>query len=151
MNLSDGVFHHQYILKDEKPYIIEITRRCSGDLYPIPVQKATGVDWAKWIVKSSVGMDCSNFPLNIMQKGFYGRHCIMAPNNGIVENIIISDEIKDNIFDQLIWAEKGYKIDNYMSQKVGIVFLCFDTEREMFEKISKINDLIYINFRSRFE
>ena len=37
------VFHHQYLLRDGKPYIIEITRRCSGDLYPVPVQPATGV------------------------------------------------------------------------------------------------------------
>ncbi len=146
MDLGNGVFHHQYLLRDGKPYIIEITRRCSGDLYPVPVQHATGVDWATWIVKAQTGMDCSDFPLNVEQKGFCGRHCIMPPHNGKVKDVIISDEIKNNIFDELMWWEDGYKIDDYMAQKVGIVFFEFSSQEEMLDKVARINDLIKIEF-----
>lgn len=144
LKLVDGIFHIQYILKDRDIYIIEITRRCSGDLYPIPVDYATQVNWSEWIVKAESGYDCSNFPRNLEQKGFCGRHCIMASKNGIVDNVIINKKIHDNIFDKLIWWKKGDIIDNFMSQKLGIVFLKYETMDEMIAKTNMINDLIKV-------
>lgn len=47
LNLRDGLIHTQFILKKEMPYIIEITRRCPGDLYSLLIQKATGFPYAK--------------------------------------------------------------------------------------------------------
>src|SRR5215510_4014485 len=41
LNLRDGLFHVQYLLDaNHKLYIIEPTRRCSGDLYSYPVNYA---------------------------------------------------------------------------------------------------------------
>ena len=70
LSLCDGIFHMQYLMKDNIPYIIEITRRCSGDIYPEPVKYSTGVAWAKWIVKAETGMDCSSFPKKCHPKIF---------------------------------------------------------------------------------
>ncbi len=143
LSLKDGIFHIQYIYKNGKPNIIEITRRCSGDLYPYPVNNATGLNWEDWIVKSSVGVDCGGFP-EARQKGFYGRHCIMAPENGVVKNVVIEDNIKGNICDELIWWKKGDKINNYLVDKLGVVFLKFGSEKEMLQKVSRINQLIRV-------
>jgi len=146
LSLGHGVFHIQYLLREGEPYIIEITRRCSGDLYPYPVDYATEVGWADWIVRAATGMDCSAFP-EAVQSGFCGRHCIMGPHDGIVEDVIISTEIEGNIFDSLMWWDKGYRIHSHMAQKVGIVCLRFDSMEEMQDKIRRINDLIRIEYR----
>ncbi|MBP5604665.1 MAG: ATP-grasp domain-containing protein [Ruminiclostridium sp.] len=53
LDLKDGVFHYQYILSENnEPFILEITRRCSGDIYPEPVEHATGIKWAENIVRA---------------------------------------------------------------------------------------------------
>jgi len=145
LSLKDGIFHIQYIYKSGQASIIEITRRCSGDLYPYPVNNATGLNWEDWIVKASVGMDCADFP-EVRQKGFYGRHCIMAPENGVVENVVIDNDIKGNICGELIWWKKGDEINNYLVDKLGVVFLKFDSEREMHQKVNMINQLIKVIF-----
>lgn len=143
LSLKDGLFHIQYILKENKPYIIEITRRCSGDFYPYPVNYSTKLNWASWIVKSESGMDFSNFP-KIEQKEFCGRHCIMSPKNGVIKNIHIDSTIKDNIYDKFILMNKGDIIDNFMIQKLGVYFLRYDSMDEMLSKTNIITDLIYV-------
>lgn len=141
LSLRNGIFHMQYLFSRGEAKIIEITRRCSGDLYPYPVNYSANLDWAGWIVRAEAGLDCSNFP-SAKQTGYYGRHCIMCSGNGIVKDVVISDEIKNNICGKLLWWKKGDIINNYMVQKLGIVILRFDTMKEMLDKTKRIHFLI---------
>jgi len=143
LSLKDGVLHHQYLYADGKAYIVESTRRCSGDLYPYCVNYAADVDWAKWLIKAAAGMDCSNFP-TLTQKGFCGRYCIMAPKNGIVKNVIIDEHLRGSIYDQIVWWQKGYVIERYLSQKLGVLLLKYDSMEEMMEKAHKLPNLIHV-------
>jgi biotin carboxylase len=143
LSLVDGVFHIQYINSNDGAYIIEITRRCSGDFYPYPVNYACNINWAKWIVKAETGQDCSDFP-RAEQKGFFGRHCIMASKNGIVKNVFIDNEIKGNIVDEFMMWKKGDHINNYLSQKLGVIFLRFNSKEEMYNKIEMISKLVSV-------
>lgn len=144
LSLKDGIFHIQYLYRNHKASILEITRRCSGDLYPYPVDYATGLDWAGWIVKAETGMDCSDFP-DVTQKGYCGRHCIMAPRNGTIQEIMIDQQIEGNIYNRLIWSGKGDRINNYLADKTGVVLLKYDSMDEMLHKTGRINKLIYLN------
>lgn len=144
LSLKDGIFHIQYLYSNKKAYILEITRRCSGDLYPYPVDYSTGLDWARWIVKAEAGMDCSDFP-EVSQKGYCGRHCIMGSSNGIINKIVIDKQIEGNIYDKLIWSGKGDRINNYLADRTGIVLLKYDSMDEMLDKTERINQLIYLD------
>ncbi len=143
LSLQDGIFHIQYLFSNQEAKIIDITRRCSGDLYPYPVNYATHLDWAQWIVRAEAGLDCSDFP-TVAQTGYCGRHCIMSPKNGIIKNIHISESIKNNIYDELFWWKEGDIIDNYLVQKLGIVMLYYSSMDEMIEKTNKLNNLIRV-------
>ncbi len=46
LKLQDGLLHTQFILSDTKPTIIEIMRRCPGDLYSLLVEYSTGFPYA---------------------------------------------------------------------------------------------------------
>jgi biotin carboxylase len=143
LSLKDGVFHIQYLYNDGEPQIIEITRRCSGDLYPYPVDYSTGLDWASWIVRAETGMDCSAFP-QVAQKGFCGRHCLMSTKNGTVHHVLIDESLAGNVTHQLMWGDKGWRIKNYMEEKIGIVVLKYDSMDEMLDKTNRMNELIRI-------
>jgi biotin carboxylase len=144
LSLKDGIFHIQYLYSNKKAYILEITRRCSGDLYPYPVDYSTGLDWAGWIVKAEAGMDCSDFP-EVSQKGYCGRHCIMSSRDGIIKKIVIDKQIEGNIYGKLIWSREGDRINNYLADRTGIVLLKYDSMDEMLDKTERINKLIYMN------
>jgi biotin carboxylase len=46
LGLEDGLFHVQYILTADGPCLIEVTRRCPGDLYSELIYRTSGFDYA---------------------------------------------------------------------------------------------------------
>nr|VFK39510.1 MAG: ATP-grasp domain-containing protein [Candidatus Kentron sp. SD]VFK44550.1 MAG: ATP-grasp domain-containing protein [Candidatus Kentron sp. SD] len=146
LSLVDGILHAQYILKGDTAWIIEITRRCSGDFYPNPVNLSCGLDWAEWIVKAETGADCAGFP-RVEQRGYYGRHCIMSHANGVVEDIAIDERIRPNIHGSFMMWKPGHRVSDFMVDKLGIVFLRYDSMDEMMERTTNLNRLIRVRLR----
>lgn len=144
LNLVDGIFHVQYILRENQPYILEATRRTSGDLYSIPVEYALKIPWSKMTVQAEIGMPVEKLPQPQNVQLFAGRHCIMGDRNGTVKDVEISEELKENIFDKLLWYKRGFQIENYLKDKLGILFLKFGTEAEMLSKINRITELVKV-------
>ena len=148
LNLVDGIVHAQYILSENIPYILEITRRCSGDLYSVPVEYARDLPWAEMIVRAETGMIEKEFYKFHEPQRLGGRHCIMGDRNGVVKDVIISNEIKDNIYKELLWWKPGFTIKNYLIDKLGILFLKFSEEKEMLDKINRINELVKVAYEN---
>lgn len=46
LGLKDGLLHTQFILSDDGPTIVEVTRRCPGDLYTMLIEYSTGFRYA---------------------------------------------------------------------------------------------------------
>ncbi|MCR5609575.1 MAG: ATP-grasp domain-containing protein [Lachnospiraceae bacterium] len=141
LNLPDGLMHLQYILdKNIKPHIIEITRRMSGDWYPYPEMKATGIDWISYIVKAQCGNDCSDFPVGVKQKGVTGRHCLNARKQSRVNEIIIKSGLKEYVYDSIFWIENGYEITNIYKDYPGIIFFEYDDKIKIMNILEHIED-----------
>lgn len=143
LSLKDGVFHIQYILRENEPVIIEICRRSPGDLYIKFVEIATGVDYPSWIVKASTGSNISQLE-QVRPKGFYTRHCVMADKAGTVNNIIFDKAIKNNVIDKFMWWTKGDIVEDIMTSKFGIVFLQFKSMDEMLDITENLPYLINV-------
>lgn len=142
LKLSDGIFHIQFILRDKTPYIIEICRRPPGDLYIDFVKYATGVDYPSYIVKAFAGLPIDDLS-HVNPKGYFTRHCVMTDRTGKVKDIIFDESIKKNVINKFMWWEKGDEITDIMTQKFGIVFLKYDSKKEM-EKTQELNQLINV-------
>ena len=140
LNLVDGIFHLQYIYKNNKFHIIDITRRCSGDFYPIPVKYSSNLDLAKWIVKSEMGLSCKNFP-DFSQEGFYGRLCVVNNNNGILKNVVIKEKLMEYVIEIYRLKSKGDFIKKH--QKLMVLIFKFKSEDDI-EILSRIDTLITI-------
>lgn len=141
LKLKDGIFHIQFILKDKTPYIIEICRRPPGDLYIDFVKYATGVDYPSYIVKAFAGLPIDDLS-HVNSKGYFTRHCVMTDQTGKIENVIFDESIKSNVIDKFMWWKKGDEITDIMIQKLGIVFLKYDSIEEMQKKTRNLNNLI---------
>lgn len=146
LNLKNGIFHTQFILKDNLPYITEICRRPPGDLYVKLVEYATGIQYSHYIVKAFCDMDLNGL-VHKDVNGFYTRHCIMTNANGIFKQVKILPEVKNNIFDIIFLLKKGDIINDYLTQKAGIAFLKYQSMDEMIQKLTHLNEFIKIEFK----
>ncbi len=146
LNLVDGVFHVQYLADLGRFTIIDITRRCSGDLYPIPVSRATGLDWGEWIVRAETGQNCQAIPRAI-QRGYHGRYCVMTRHTGRVGAVTIDARLEPFIVDRLFWFSSRERIDDPMTQKVGMLFFEYPAREIMEEITAALPDLVSIQLR----
>ncbi|MCR5770691.1 MAG: ATP-grasp domain-containing protein [Butyrivibrio sp.] len=147
LSIKDGLMHSQYILdREHKPHILEITRRMSGDWYPYPEIKATGIDWVDYIFRTQCADNVSDFPNNIRQKGYTGRHCLNGHKKGKIKNIRFDSDLEKYIYDSVMWLGKGYEIKNTEKDYPGIIFFDFDDREKMIyivEHIDMFVELIY--------
>lgn len=146
LHLVDGILHIQYIEKDNGiPFIIEVCRRSPGDLYIKLVQYATGINYSKFIVMAETGMNVSAI-LDAPTQGFWLRHCIMASRTGIIQQVSFAKEIQDKVIEKFLWYKPGENVLDFLHYKAGIVFLKFQSEKEMAFYTEKISEYIKIEF-----
>lgn len=141
LSLKSGIFHVQYVLRGEQPVIIEICRRPPGDLYVKLVEHATGMDYSMWIVRSFAGEDCSEIRQAAV-RGFFTRHCIMADRAGTLGGIEFDPALDGTIHEKFMFFEPGQRVEDHLTAKFGIVFLRFETLRQMLEITPRLQELI---------
>ncbi len=140
-SLVDGMFHLQVMLKEDRAYIIDVTRRIPGDLYPYLIEYCDGVRYSEAVVKAYIGQPIGDELESKETKSFVIRHCVMADKNGILDDIYIDEKIKPYMIERLDLLQSGSHIQNYLSTQISIVFIKLD---ETGMKIAKhINQYIY--------
>ena len=141
LRLVDGVFHVQFVLSGEDPVLIEVCRRPPGDLYVSFVSHATGVDYPALIVKGYVEGDTSSYGV-VGPSGCFARHCIMCDRAGTVLAVDIDDRVQKLIIDSYTWWKPGYRVQDHLVQKLGIVFLRYPDRQQMLGLTASLQDLI---------
>jgi biotin carboxylase len=134
--LKNGPFHAQILLKNNKYYFMDVTRRIAGDLFPYLIEYADNVNYSEMVINSYIGMD---FEVNKGDKKYAIRHCVMPKKNGVYEGI----ECKVDYKLRLDLMTKGEIIKDYTKVHTAIFILVFNKYTEMLNVASKINDLIY--------
>ena len=131
LHLNDGIFHMQYRMKDDQPWIIEPMRRILGNLYGIPCEGLNNLNWDMWQAKAYCGDDLSEFPKNVSQSGYWAYRTVMCRRNGMVKGIHVDESIRKYIFDEFMTWKKGDIIENHLSESLGFYFMKFDSKEEM--------------------
>lgn len=144
LGLVDGLFHLQFIVSKGEPYIIEVMRRCPGNWDTCLSSIASGIEWNRWIVRAEAGMDCSGFPRNRKQDGFWGYYMLLGTRNGIMKGIRISDDVRNNILRFNQWEKDGFEITDFAHQKVALFQFWFSSKDEMVGKMKCMDELIEV-------
>lgn len=146
LHLNDGILSMQYIVRDGKPYIIEAMRRILGNLYMIPAEKLTNMDWDYWEARVHCGLDTHDFPCAIKQNGYYAYRTIMGTRNGLVKRLVIPEEFNQYIFDKYVIWNPEIPINNYMTEALAFVFFKFSSKEEMNNIVLKQYSRIYAEY-----
>lgn len=146
LNLVNGRVHTQYIMDSAgEPHILEMTRRASGDLYSEPESRALGIWTPDIILRAECGLPF-DFPEGLKQKGFTGRHCMVAPKNGRIKSYAIEPELEKHIYKRLIWFEEGYEIQNCLLDCVGLLFFEFNSQEEIMDMAIRLPSMIHFEY-----
>ena len=129
LNYSDGLFHLQFIVKDDKPYFIEAMLRCPGDLFPNLIKLSKGINYTYYylmsfipgladIMKPKSGFD--------IEKNFIWRETLAREVEFIYKGFSSTDSF-NQIVDLYPLCGIGEVLMPAPKDKAGIVFSTVDT------------------------
>lgn len=141
LGLVDGMFHLQILIKDDIPYIIDVTRRIPGDLYPYLIEQCDGVEYSKAVVKAyTTGIIDNEFHKKLDKQRFVIRHCVMPTKNGVYSGLYIDESLKDKVEYRLDILSNNI-IEDYLHTQISILLI--DCEMNKISNIDNINNLVY--------
>lgn len=147
LDLVDGMFTLQYIVKDGKPYVIEMMRRALGNQFLTVAGAVSGFPWEEALVRAETGMSLDGLEWSKPLSPYVGHHGIMATREGIVEGYAIDPRVEEHIFKKIDILEPGDELTDHLNQRVAYIYYAYDDRDEMVDDVSHMNDLIDIQFR----
>lgn len=131
LKLKNGIFHLQYIMKGDTPYIIEVMRRIPGNMYFVPGNAVSGIDWEYWETRARCGLSCEGIKSGEIVAPYCAYKTILANHNGTIRSIRIPEKYKSFIYDEIYLKNVGDRISRFNSEPIGFLFMKFESMEQM--------------------
>lgn len=117
--------------KNDNIHILELGPRAGGNMIPIQLSDAFGVDLVKANIAVAMGETPELYPKE--QPGCYMHYVLHSYENGTFVSIKYAEEIESYIYRKVIYKKQGDPVDYFdgAGKALGIIFLHFDTVEQM--------------------
>jgi formate-dependent phosphoribosylglycinamide formyltransferase (GAR transformylase) len=135
LGLKDGLLHTQFIVSEDKYWLIEVTRRCPGDLYSQLIEFSTGSPYADWYVKPFLGETVEPLYQNQGTRNII-RHTVSPSEAVHYSGLQFQDNLNISLFVPL--AVPGDLLLGAPYGRAAIVFLeerCNDSMLNLYHKM----------------
>ncbi|HED15615.1 MAG TPA: ATP-grasp domain-containing protein [Gammaproteobacteria bacterium] len=129
-------FHYN---RDGDFSFLELGPRNGGNLIPEVIKYSTGVDLVKYTVEAAIGGDCAGLEMK-ESNGYYSSYMVHAVNDGIMDSIWYSNEIRKNIIEETMYCNIGESVKKFngSNETLGTMILGFESELEMLDKMDNM-------------
>lgn len=145
LGICFGEMNIEIILdKQDNVHFLELGPRAGGNMIPIQLSDAFGVDLVKANVQAAMGEKIELTPKE--KEGCFMTYVLHSYKDGVFQSVDYAKEIKDNIYREVIYKQAGEKVEYFdgAGKAIGIVFLHFDTYEQMIKASKDMENLISI-------
>jgi hypothetical protein len=128
LNLIDGLIHTQFIAHGNSFWLIEITRRCPGDLYSQLIESSTGFRYAEAFSKPFLNQQVNKYNQRL-QKSYVLRHTISQPNDKIFDSLQFNVPLQIEKFVAL--SLSGDQVKGSPFGRIGLLFIKAFSENDL--------------------
>lgn len=137
LNLVDGLVHTQFIKTENSFKILEITRRCPGDLYSFLIEKTTGFKYAEYYTKPFIN-ETLNVDDFLPTHNHILRHTLSVSNDTPFIGVQYNREL--NIDLSIPMNITGTELKGSPFGRIGLVFIKCSSNIELSDIKSNILD-----------
>ncbi len=134
------------ILMDENdvPHFLELGPRAGGNMIPLQLSDAFGVDLVRANVLAAMGED-PQIVLN-PPTGCFMTYVLHSYEDGLFSHVIYDPEICDYVYRKVVYKQPGDPVEYFdgAGKAVGIVFLNIPTEEKMLAICDRMEELIKV-------
>lgn len=133
LKLKDGLLHLQFILDNGKPYMIEMSRRCPGDLYSLLIEYSTGFEYASKYASYFISEQKKT---SKKYRKYIVRHTVASKVPGNFLSLRFIEPIRTYSYFPLLGL--GHKVEPNQKTRIGIVFTEANDEKSLVEDYEKL-------------
>lgn len=130
--------------KEDQVYFLELGPRAGGNMIPLQLSDAFGVDLVQANVLAAMG---ENVEMHLQNtSGCYMTYVLHSYADGTLDEFFIADEIEPCIYRKVLYKRHGEQVEAFdgAGKALGIIFLYFDSETQMNDAIMRIDELIQV-------
>ncbi len=128
LSLANGLVHTQFIKNGESFWLIELTRRCPGDLYSQLIELSTGFHYAETYARPFVQQRLS-FDGNTQKQSWIMRHTMTLPTESVLGSIRFRFPV---LIEKMVpISVAGDRIKASPFSRIGLIFLRSNSEQEL--------------------
>lgn len=146
LEIRFGEMNIEIILdKNDNVHFLELGPRAGGNMIPIQLSDAFGIDLVKANVQSAMGIKPDFIDSEIKPfPGCYMHYVLHSYEAGLFKRIDIDDSIRRFIYREIIYKKEDDIVEIFdgAGKALGIVFLRFDTIEEMEYFCNNHNELV---------
>ena len=126
LNLNDGIFCLQYIVNNDKPYIIEGMRRIFGNQFSCLLEKLTGFPWNEAYIRTALNMGYDELECAEQSQKGYGHYGIMSEVNGKIIDYSVNEDLLSHVYKEIEMLKIGDEIKDCLNERIKYLFYEFD-------------------------
>ena len=145
LEIRNGEMNIEVIIdKNDHPHFLEVGPRAGGNMIPIQLSDAYGIDLIEANIKMAMGDSIDLQPKE--QPGCYMHYVLHSYKDGIFEGIEYSDKIEQYIYRKVVYKHKGDRIEYFdgAGKAIGIIFFRFPTVEIMNDFCTHHSDYVKI-------
>ena len=127
------------------PYVLELGSRAGGNMIPVQLSDASGVDLVGANVLCAMGEDPGDVSWDSAEcEGAYATYVLHSGMDGVFEGIDVSESIAPHVYREVVYKQLGDAVESFdgANKALGIEFLRFADEAEMGEFLDDIGKCI---------
>ena len=144
LQLEDGIFCLQYIVKDNQPYIIEGMRRIFGNQFTCLLEKITGFQWNEAYIRTALNLGYAGMVHGQPSNKGCGHYGIMSDVNGKVLGYHINPVLEKHLYKEIEMLKPGDVIDDCLNQRIKYLFYEYEDIEEMRAFIKNKDNIVNI-------
>lgn len=132
LNIRNGEFNIELIIdRDDRPHFLELGPRAGGNMIPIQLSDAFGVDLIRANVLAAMGEPVNLSPVE--PADCYMTYVLHSIEDGIYRGIEYSEEIEPYIYRRVHYKSEGDLVERFdgAGKALGIVFMRFPDDETM--------------------
>lgn len=151
LNVRFGEMNIEILLdKEDNVHFLELGPRAGGNMIPIQLSDAFGIDLVRANVQAAMGEmpDFIGKPVEALP-GCYMHYVLHSYKAGTFKDITIDESIKPFVYRKVIYKNEGDTVEVFdgAGKALGILFLHFDTIGEMEHFCENHDSLVKINLK----
>lgn len=148
LDIRFGELNIEIILdKNDNVHFLELGPRAGGNMIPIQLSDAYGIDLVKANVQAAMGEKPEFLEQQVKSlPGCYMHYVLHSYEAGFFKGIEIDESIAKNVYRQVIYKKEGDPVEVFdgAGKALGIIFLHFDTVEQMEDFCKNYNSLIKV-------